>query len=316
MLRQAISDIFNLLCIMYNRKDANIGWKHAMIGKRILITGATTGIGKQAALELATMGAELVIVGRDEIKTRKVSIDIKRTSGNSNVDLLVADLSSIDEIRRIAADYREKYQRLDILLNNAGASFSQFQTSVDGYEMTFALNHLSYYLLTNLLLNVVKLTAQEHGEARIINVSSSAHKSAPREGLQLEDLRGGSRFRAFRAYGGSKLANVLFTYEMARRLGDTNVTVNAVHPGLVNTGFGDNMSGLMRHLFKLMKVSAGRSPRKGAETLVYLASSPDVAGISGKYWFDKKQLRSSAISYDRSQQTALWEYSADATGVG
>ncbi len=287
-----------------------------MIGKRILITGATNGIGKQAALELAKMGAEIVIVGRDEIKTRKVSVDIKLASGNSNVELLVADLSSLSEVRRIAAEFREKYQRLDVLLNNAGASFSTFQTSVDGYEMTFALNHFSYYLLTNLLLDIMKLTAHEHGEARIINVSSSAHNSAGRDGLRLEDLRDASGFRAFRAYGGSKLANVLFTYELARRLEETDITVNAVHPGLVNTGFGDNMTGFMRHIFKLMKTLAGRSPQRGAETLVYLASSPDVAGINGKYWFDKKQLRSSDISYGREQQKALWDFSAEATGVG
>ena len=149
-----------------------------MIGKRILITGATNGIGKQAALDLAMMGAGLVIVGRDEIKTRKVSRDIKQASGNANVDVLLADLSSMEATRRIAAEYLGKYQRLDVLLNNAGASFSTYQRSVDGYEMTFALNHFSYYLLSNLLLDVIKLTAREHGEARIINVSSSAHDSA------------------------------------------------------------------------------------------------------------------------------------------
>ncbi len=287
-----------------------------MIGKRVLITGATNGLGKQAALELAKMGAEIVIVGRDEIKTRKVTVDIKRLSGNSKVDLLVADLSSMDEVRRVASEYGDKYQRLDVLLNNAGASFSTYQTSVDGYEMTFALNHFSYYLLTNLLLETIMLTGREHGEARIVNVSSSAHKSAGSEGLRLEDIRDKSRFRAFRVYAGSKLANLLFSYELARRLEGTEIMVNAVHPGLVNTGFGDNMTGIIRPVFKLMKTLAGRTPQKGAETLVYLASSPEVAGISGKYWFDKKQLRSSDISYDRDQQKALWDFSAEATGVG
>ena len=287
-----------------------------MIGKRILVTGATDGIGKQAALELAMMGAELVIVGRDEIKTVKVSRDIKQASGNSEVDFLIGDLSSMDEVRRIAADFRQRFQRLDVLLNNAGASFSSYQASIDGYEMTFALNHFSYYMLTNLLLDILRLTSHEHGEARIINVSSSAHNSAGPDGVRLEDLRDPSRFRAFRAYGVSKLANLLFTYELARRLEQTAITVNAVHPGLVNTSFGDNWKGIMRHLFKLMKTVAGRSPQKGAETLVYLASSPAVAGISGGYWFDKKQLRSSDISYNREQQKALWAFSSDATGVG
>ena len=182
--------------------------------------------------------------------------------------------------------------------------------------MTFALNHFSYYLLTNLLLETIMLTGREHGEARIVNVSSGAHKSAGSDGLRIEDMRDKSRFRAFRAYAGSKLANLLFTYELSRRLEGTDITVNAVHPGLVNTGFGDNMTGIMRPIFKLMKTLAGRTPQKGAETLVYLASSPEVAGISGKYWFDKKQLRSSDISYDRDQQKALWDFSAEATGVG
>ena len=287
-----------------------------MIGKRVLITGATNGIGKQAALELARMGAEIVIVGRDEIKTRKVSVDLKTVSGNSNVDLLVADLSSMDEVRRIAAEYRDKFGRLDVLLNNAGASFSTFQTSVDGYEKTFALNHLSYYLLTNLLLDIIKLTAREHGDSRIINVSSSAHSAAGTAGVRLDQLQDGSGFRAFRVYGASKLANLLFTYELARRLEETDVTVNAVHPGLVNTGFGDNMTGFMRYFFKLMKTVAGRTPQKGAETLVYLASSPAVQGVTGKYWADKKSLQSSEISYDREQQNKLWEFSAAATGAG
>lgn len=287
-----------------------------MIGKRVLITGATNGIGKQAALELARMGAAVVIVGRDEVKTRKVSIDLKTLSGNANIDLAVGDLSSMDEVRRIATEYRETYGRLDVLLNNAGASFSTFQTSVDGYEKTFALNHFSYYLLSNLLLDIIKLTARDHGEARIINVASSAHSAAGLDGIRLDRLRDGAGFRAFRVYGASKLANVQFSYELARRLEGTAVTVNAVHPGLVNTGFGDNMTGFMRYLFKLMKAVAGRSPRKGAETLVYLASAAEVEGVTGKYWQDKMPVPSSDISYDREQQKKLWEFSAAATGVG
>ena len=288
-----------------------------MIGKRVLITGATNGIGKQAALELAKMGAEVVIVGRDEIKTRKVSIDLKLLSGNSNIDFLVADLSSMDETRRIAAEFREKHNRLDVLLNNAGAVFSEFQTSVDGYEMTFALNHFSYYLLTNLLLDVLKSTANEQGGARINNVSSGAHKNgALRDGLRLDNLRDKSGFGGFRSYSASKLANILFTNELARRLEDTGVTVNALHPGFVNTGFGHNMQGIMGAAVRLAQRLFARTPGQGAETLVYLASSPDVNGISGKYWEDKAQVPSSEISYDREQQKRLWEFSAAETGVG
>ncbi len=284
-----------------------------MIGKRILVTGATNGIGKQAALELAKMGAELVIVGRDEIKTVKVSRDIKQASGNSSVDILVADLSSMDEVRRIAAEFREKYKRLDVLLNNAGAVFSAYQQSADGYEMTFALNHISYYLLTHLLLDIIKLTAHEHGEARIINVSSSAHRNAA---LRLDNLRDQSGYSFMNSYGASKLMNVLFTYELARRLEDTAVTVNAVHPGLVDTGFGHNTGGLWSPIIKILQKLFAISPQRGAETLVYLASSPDAAGISGKYWNEKQQKRSSENSYDREQQKALWAFSAEATGVG
>ncbi len=291
-----------------------------MIGKRVLITGATNGIGKQAALELAKMGAEIVIVGRNEDKTRKVAADIKQASGNSDVDLLVADLSSMDAVRRIAAEYRETYGRLDMLLNNAGAMFSRFQTSADGYEMTFALNHFSYYLLTVLLLDIIKLTAQDHGEARIINVSSGAHKSgALKQGLWLDDLRSEAGFRGmggFANYGASKLANILFTYELARRLEDTGVTVNALHPGFVNTGFGHNMSGFLGGLIKGLQKLFARSPQKGAETLVYLASAAEVEGVTGKYWQDKMPVSSSDISYDCEQQKKLWEFSAAATGVG
>lgn len=291
-----------------------------MQGKRVLITGATNGIGKQAALELANMGAAVVIVGRDEAKTRQVSADIKRASGNANVDVLVADLSSMDEVRRIAAEFREKHQRLDVLLNNAGAMFSSYQASADGYEMTFALNHFSYYLLTVLLLDIIKRTALDHGEARIINVSSGAHKSgALKDGLWLNDLRSEAGFRGlggFANYGASKLANILFTYELARRLADTDVTVNALHPGFVNTGFGHNLSGILGGFVRGSQKLFARSPQKGAETLVYLASAPDAQGVTGKYWLDKKPVQSSEISYNREQQKQLWDFSAEATGVG
>ena len=284
-----------------------------MIGKRVLITGATNGIGKQAAIELAKLGASLVIVGRDEIKTRKVSVDIKQLSGNTDVDLLVADLSSMAEVRRIADEFREKHQRLDVLLNNAGAVFSEYQQSVDGYEMTFALNHLSYYLLTMLLLDIIKLTAQEHGQARIINVSSSAHRGAS---LRLDNLHDSKGYSFMNSYGGSKLMNVLFTYELARRLEGEAVSVNAVHPGLVATGFGHNTGSLWAFLIKVAQRLFAISPQRGAETLVYLAASSEVDGISGKYWNQKKQKRSSDTSYDQALQKALWNFSAEVTGVG
>ena len=179
--------------------------------------------------------------------------------------------------------------------------------------MTFALNHISYYLLTHLLLDALKSTAQEQGEARIINVSSSAHRNAS---LRLQNLRDESGYSFMNSYGASKLMNVLFTYDLARRLDGSAVTVNAVHPGLVETGFGHNTGGIWSALIKVAQKLIGISPERGAETLVYLASAPDVAGISGKYWNEKQQKRSSENSYDREQQKLLWEYSAAATGVG
>ena len=284
-----------------------------MKGKRVLITGATNGIGKQAALELAQMGADVVIVGRNEAKTRAVSQELTTLGGGAKIEALIADLSSMDEVRRIAEEFRSKHDRLDVLLNNAGAVFSEYQQSADGYEMTFALNHLSYYLLTHLLLDIVKGTAREHGEARIINVSSSAHRNAT---LRLESLTEPSGYSFMNSYGGSKLMNVLFTYELARRLADTTVTVNAVHPGLVDTGFGHNTGGFWSALIKIAQKLFAISPQRGAQTLVYLAASPAAAGVSGKYWNEKQQKRSSDSSYDRARQTELWEFSAEVTGVG
>jgi len=282
-------------------------------GKRVLITGATNGIGRQAALELATMGADLVLVGRNEAKTRRVQNELRALNGGGEIDYLIADLSSMAEIRRVADEFHAKYDRLDVLLNNAGAVFSDYQVSTDGYEMTFALNQLSYYLLTKLLLDTLLQTAKEQGEARIINVSSSAHRNAT---MRLHNLRDKAGYSFMNSYGASKLMNVLFTYELARRLADTTVAVNAVHPGLVDTGFGHNTGGLWSALIKIAQKLFAISPEKGAETLVYLASSPEVAGISGKYWNEKQQKRSSDISYDREQQQRLWEYSAEVTGVG
>ena len=183
----------------------------------------------------------------------------------------------------------------------------------DGFEMTFALNHLSYYLLTMLLLlDLLEDTAQDAGEARIINVSSSAHRNAT---LRLDNLRDPSGYSLMNSYGASKLMNVLFTYELARRLEDTAITVNAVHPGVVRTRFGHDTSRVWSIMVRFLQMFA-ISPQKGAETLVYLAASPDVAGISGKYWNSKRQKQSSQNSYDREQQRALWEYSAEVTGIG
>lgn len=277
-----------------------------MDGKIVLITGATNGIGKVAALELAKMGAQVVVVGRSREKTQAVVNEIR--AANGKVDYLLADLSSMDEVRRLATEFKSKYNRLDVLINNAGAWFSSHQETVDGYEMTFALNHLAYFVLTNLLLDMLKDSAP----SRIINVSSDAHRGPA---LNFDDLHNKKSYSTggFGAYSQSKLANILFTYELARRLQGTNVTVNALHPGFVATGFGHNNGTLMNFMMSIMHRIAAISPEKGAETIVYLASSPEVEGISGKYFEKNKAVRSSDQSYDEAAARRLWEVSEQMT---
>ena len=278
-------------------------------GKTILITGATNGIGKVAALELAKQGATVALVGRNSAKVAETVREIKEQSSNPLVDGLVADLSSMAEVRRLANDFRQKYSQLHVLVNNAGGIFASRQLTVDGYEYTFALNHLAYFLLTNLLLDRLKANAP----ARIVNVSSGAHLGAV---LNFDDLQNEKHYSTggMRAYGQSKLDNLLFTYELARRLAGSGVTVNALHPGTVATGFGENNGGAMRlamrffHLFSL-------TPQQGADTIIYLASSPEVEGVTGKYWVERKQVQSSPASYDEAAQKRLWEVSAQMTGL-
>jgi len=273
-----------------------------MNGKVVLVTGATNGIGKVAALELAKKGASVTIVGRSAEKTAAAAAEIRQASGSSAVEFLLADLSVMAQVRRLAGEFLQKHNRLDVLVNNAGAYFSQRQLSADGYEMTFALNHLSYFLLTGLLLDLLKASAP----ARIVNVSSAAHTMGP---LDFNDLMTEDYGMAgFKAYGRSKLANVMFTYELARRLEGTGVTVNALHPGGVNTGFGKNNTGLVKAAMKIF----GRfslTAEQGAQTTIYLASSPEVNGVSAKYFDKCKAVASSEASYDLAAQRKLWEIS-------
>ncbi len=280
-----------------------------MQGKTILISGATNGIGKQSALELAKMGAQIVIIGRNKAKTEETLREIQSSSGNKDVHALIADLSSMAEVRRVADDFKKQYARLDVLLNNAGSFFSERQESVDGYEMTFALNHLSYFLLTHLLLDRLKANAP----SRIVSVSSEAHMMSP---LNFDDLQSKQSYgmAGFRPYGQSKLMNVMFTYELARRLTGTGVTANALHPGAVNTGFGKNNRGLMNIAMKIFTFFAIKV-EDGAKTSVYLASSPEVEEVTGKYFDKCKQKQSSQVSYDEAAQKRLWEISEQLTGI-
>ncbi|HEX9013221.1 MAG TPA: SDR family oxidoreductase [Anaerolineaceae bacterium] len=279
-----------------------------MQGKLVLVTGATNGIGKETALALAKMGAQVVIAGRSPDRTAAAAQEIRERSGNAQVDFLTADLSSQAEVRRLAEEFKARYPRLDVLVNNAGAVFSSRQVSADGHEMTFALNHLAYFLLTNLLLERLQASAP----ARIVNVASAAHSFGK---LDFDDLEvhhytmGG-----YNAYGRSKLENVMFTYELARRLQGSGVTANAVHPGGVRSGFGLNNPGVF-HLAIMIAGWFEVSPEEGAQTSIYAASSPEVEGVTGKYFVKCKPVPSSPESYDEAAQRRLWEISAQLTGI-
>src|SRR5215207_1950901 len=279
------------------------------MGEKVcLITGATSGIGKATAMGLANMGASVVMVGRDRGKGEAAMADIKESSGNASVDLMLADVSSQEEIRRLADEFKEAYSRLDLLINNAGVIRSKRIKTVDGIEMTFAVNHLAYFLLTNLLLDLLKASAP----ARIVNVSSAEQRNGT---IDFDDLQAEKGYKTAKAYGQSKVANVLFTYELARRLEGTGVSANCLHPGAgVRTNLGSGVSGVfgftVRALTPLMK-----SPEKGAETSIYLASSPEVEGLSGGYFVKKAEVRSSDVSHDERIARRLWEASAELTNL-
>jgi retinol dehydrogenase 12 len=276
----------------------------SMKGKVVLITGATDGIGKVTARELARSGARVVIVGRSQSKAAAAVSEISEQTGNAEVEYLLADLSVQDQVSNLAEDFRSRYDRLDVLVNNAGAFFMKREMSQDGFEMTLALNHLAYFMLTLLLVDVIKSSAP----ARIINVSSGAHYAARIDFDKMAKNRG---FSGWQGYGESKLANIYFTYELARRLKGTGVTVNVLHPGFVATRFGMNNSriGFLLRLFQLGAVT----PEQGAETTVFLATSPEVEGVTGKFFVKKEEKASSQVSYDEAAARRLWEMSLEMT---
>jgi NAD(P)-dependent dehydrogenase (short-subunit alcohol dehydrogenase family) len=272
-------------------------------GKTAIITGGTNGIGFITARELARMGAQVIIISRNKEKCQSAAEQIKKTTGNNNVESIAADLSLMSDVRQAGYEFKQKHSRLEILVNNAGAVFFQRQVTSDGLEMTFALNHLSYFLLTHLLLDILKNSAP----SRIINVSSDSHQGAT---INFDDLMGEKHYSGYGAYGASKLANIMFTYELAERLSGTQVTTNALHPGFVATGFGKNNGGFVNLGINVAHLFA-RKPEKGAETSIYLASSPEVEGISGKYYTDCKAVNSNSASYDKKSQKLLWEKSLE-----
>ncbi len=278
-----------------------------MQGKVCLVTGAASGIGAITAPALAQQGAAVILVDRDSEQGAITVDQIKQQTGNPAVEFMWADLSAQKEIRQLAQQFRSRYQRLDVLVNNAGAIFPQRQETVDRLEMTFALNYLAYFLLTNLLLDTIKASAP----ARIINVSSRSHARAQ---INFDDLQSRSDYHGLQAYAHSKLAIMLFTYELARRLEGTGVTVNALHPGVVATNFGrnsDGVTGLVMRLFRFAFIS----PEQGAQTSIYLATSSEVEGVTGKYFVKCKAVPSSPASYDIATASRLWQVSAAHTNL-
>jgi retinol dehydrogenase 12 len=278
-----------------------------MHGKVCLVTGATSGIGLVTAQALARQGATVIVVGRNPERGVATVNRIKQETGNPAVEWMVADLSAQAQVRHLARAFQERFTRLDVLVNNAGALFARRSLSVDGIEMTFALNHLAYFLLTNLLHVTLKASAP----ARIVNVASAAHGGAR---INFADVQGQQRYSGWRAYGQSKLANLLFTYELARRLEGTGVTANALHPGFVATNFGRNNRGLVALIVRASQLAA-ISPEQGAQTIIYLATAPEVEGISGKYFVKQRVVPSSEASYDRDAAQRLWQLSATMTGL-
>ena len=275
--------------------------------KNILITGSSRGIGFYTALGLAEKGAHMIVVSHDEEHCTTAVRQITEKYGDNSARYYLADLSSLSEIREFAKKIKQDYDQIDVLINNVGAWFSKYRESDDGIEMTFALNHLSYFLLTGLLLDLMK----KNGPARIINVASDAHKAINR--IHFEDVGFKEGYRPFQTYAQSKLANVMFTYELADRLEGTKITANALHPGAVASKLYRNF-GILEPVINFWIKITGKTSKEGAETSIYLASSDEVSDVSGKYFADEEQTRSSEASYKKESWDRLWKLSEEMTG--
>ncbi|MDQ3864555.1 MAG: SDR family oxidoreductase [Actinomycetota bacterium] len=278
-----------------------------MGGKTVLITGGTSGIGKAAAVALGALGANVVVVGRNPERGQRALEEIKAQSRNESVELMLADLSVQAEVRRLAEEFLESHDRLDVLVNNAGLVQSRRTETPDGIETTLAINHLAPFLLTNLLLERL----QQSAPSRVITVTSEAQRWGT---MDFEDLQSRRKYRGFPVYGMTKLANIMFTFELAERLKGSGVSANCLHPGSVGTNFGKNNRGPMALFFRAAKPFM-RSPERGADTLIWLASSPEVDGVSGKYFFDRKEIEAKEVAYDPAVRRRLWEISEDLTGM-
>ena len=276
-------------------------------GKTCLVTGATSGIGLETAVALAKAGGLVVITARDEAKGRRVLEELKQRSGSQKLELLLGDFASQASTRQLAADFLAKYPALHVLVNNAGTTYAKRELSPEGIEKTFAVNHLGYFLLTNLLLERIVASAP----ARIVNVASTGHL---RGTMDFDDLNFERGYGQFAAYARSKLGNVLFTNELSRRLTGKSISVNSLHPGGVATNIWSHVAGWAQPLLAVAKLFF-RSPAKGAETMVYLAASPEVEGKSGGYYVDCKPAKTSALARDEAVAKKLWDVSAKLTGL-
>ncbi|GGK69322.1 SDR family oxidoreductase [Rufibacter glacialis] len=274
--------------------------------KTILITGASSGIGKATAEALARHGHQLILVCRNQQRGQQALTEIQQKNPQARLHLFLADLSSLQEVRRLAEELQPAFPVIDVLINNAGLIPGYFETTPDGFEVAWATNHLAPFLLTNLLMD--QLLASEQG--RVINVSSEAHRLGQ---IDFEHAGKPQKYSAITAYADSKLANIHFTYELARRTEFTNLTVNCLHPGIIASGFGRNSNFFIRHFFRLSRFFM-KSPAKGAQTSVYLATSPYVKLVSGKYFKNSQQVKSAADSYNFHIARRLWDISAEQTG--
>ena len=276
-----------------------------MRGKRVLVTGATTGIGRVSAIELGRAGAEVIVVARDRQKADETLAELSK-AGAPPAQALLADLSLMSSVRTLADEVRAKFDRIDVLVNNAGAIFGSRALTAEGFERTFALNHLSYFLLTNLLIDRVP------SGGRIVNVASEAHRPAK---VDFDDLQLERRYSAFGAYCLSKLMNLLFTFELARRVQARGIIANAAHPGPVASNFGRSNRGIFGALFALAAPFM-LTPQKGARTQIWLASSPELEGVTGKYFAKCKEKKPSARALDEATQRRLWDVTAALVGAG
>ena len=279
-----------------------------MAGKTVLVTGASSGIGKATAVGLAALGAHLAITGRDRDRTEGAAREIQTVAGG-HVDVFVADLSSQAEVRRLAEEALQRLPRIDVLVNNVGGYWDTRHLTADGLEHTFAVNHLAPFLLTQLLLDRLSRSSP----ARVVTVSSNAETLGR---IDFDDLHGERHYSVAKAYNQSKLANLLFTYELARRLRETTVTANALHPGVVSTGFGAEDPGRAQRIAVPLLRPFMKTPRQGAATSIHLASARGLDRVTGSYFVRRTPRRSSESSYDEAAAARLWQVSADLVGAG